>query len=346
MSRHIEVRRLTLFAVAIALFVSSCGGSTAAIIGEWQVTNADLIFEFFQDNTVTLAQAGRTFTGQYKYIDNENIRLDVIGDLGPRAMVLKDVKQPGDELAFTLDGKALQLTRVTGEQAQASQPKALPPQASSNMVELLCREWAVQSALMGNVSESLFLRMTFSFQPDGSVEIGDSANASVSKSRWELTDNATRLSLYDTTGQLFGVYTVDELTTVHLRLTSLPGATDPRTYELVLVPKGMVTIVPPTPTSPPTVSSGKTYNIEVSEFAFSPAKMSVGWGQKITVDLVNRGTVEHHFIVDELGVNVKVSPGEKTQFTFTPRTSGTFKYYCNLAGHRAAGEEGQLVVSP
>ena len=76
MSRHIEVRRLTLFAVAVALLVSGCGGSTAAIIGEWQVTNADLIFEFFQDNTVTLAQAGRTFTGQYNYIDNENIRLE------------------------------------------------------------------------------------------------------------------------------------------------------------------------------------------------------------------------------------------------------------------------------
>ena len=42
-------------------------------------------------------------------------QLDVTGNTGPRAMVLKDVKQSGDELAFTLDGKALQLTRVTDQ---------------------------------------------------------------------------------------------------------------------------------------------------------------------------------------------------------------------------------------
>ena len=86
--------------------------------------------------------------------------------------------------------------------------------------------------------------------------------------------------------------------------------------------------------------------MDVSEFIYGPAEIRGGVGEKITISLINRGTIEHHFIIDELGVNAKVSPGEKTQFTFTPHTSGTFKYYCDLAGHRAAGEEGQLVVSP
>ena len=56
---------------------------------------------------MTWAQGGRTFTGQYKYIDNENVRLDMMGDLGARAIVLKDVSIRNNQLNVTLDGQPI-----------------------------------------------------------------------------------------------------------------------------------------------------------------------------------------------------------------------------------------------
>lgn len=88
-------RLIVLSFLAVIVVVSvACGGSGNAIVGEWKVSNPETALEFFQDGTVTLAQSGRTYTGQYKFIDTSTIRLDMMGDLGPQAMVLKDISLP------------------------------------------------------------------------------------------------------------------------------------------------------------------------------------------------------------------------------------------------------------
>jgi hypothetical protein len=96
-----------IICAVVVLFLTACGGSNNAIVGEWKSKDAGIVFEFFQDGTVTWEQGGRTFTGQYKYIDNENVRLDIVGDLGARAIVLKDVSIRNNQLSVTLDGQSL-----------------------------------------------------------------------------------------------------------------------------------------------------------------------------------------------------------------------------------------------
>jgi hypothetical protein len=108
--------------ILVLLITAACGNANSAIMGEWSTT--DLVLEFFQDGTVTWEQGGRTFTGQYKYIDNENIRLDIIGDLGPQAIVLKDVSISGDQMNVTLQGKQLIFSRA---KKVASQPQETSP---------------------------------------------------------------------------------------------------------------------------------------------------------------------------------------------------------------------------
>jgi hypothetical protein len=100
------------FVVAV-LFLAACGGHNNAIVGEWKSKDAGIVFEFFQDGTVTWEQGGRTFTGQYKHIDDENIRLDMMGDLGARAIVLKDVSIRNNQLNVTLDGQPLVFDAVS-----------------------------------------------------------------------------------------------------------------------------------------------------------------------------------------------------------------------------------------
>jgi hypothetical protein len=113
--------------VLILLITAACGNANSAIVGEWRAGEPDLVLEFFQDGTVTWDQGGRTFAGQYKYIDNENIRLDVTGDLGPQAIVLKDVSISGDQMNVTLQGKQLIFSRA---QKVASQPQETSPTTS------------------------------------------------------------------------------------------------------------------------------------------------------------------------------------------------------------------------
>jgi nitrite reductase (NO-forming) len=64
-----------------------------------------------------------------------------------------------------------------------------------------------------------------------------------------------------------------------------------------------------------------------------------------TFDLVSEGAAEHDFVVDELGVDVTVAPGETTQVTIPEdAAAGEYEFYCSVPGHAAAGMVGTLVV--
>lgn len=69
-------------------------------------------------------------------------------------------------------------------------------------------------------------------------------------------------------------------------------------------------------------------------------------GDVVEIQLSSDSDVEHNFVIDELGVHsahVSKSTGMvKVKFKVTK--AGTFKYYCMLPGHQAAGMEGKFVV--
>jgi hypothetical protein len=132
MCRQIKLFTI-LTSVAAILLLVACGGSNNAILGEWRAANPGIVFEFFQDGTVTLDQSGRTFTGEYKFIDSTNIRLDMQGDLGSQAFVLKDVSISGDELTLTLDGREFTLSRANSNpQSSGSQIISGTPSAQKS----------------------------------------------------------------------------------------------------------------------------------------------------------------------------------------------------------------------
>ncbi len=96
-------------------------------------------------------------------------------------------------------------------------------------------------------------------------------------------------------------------------------------------------------------SGGKTYNITATEFQFAPNKYDATVGQKITFNVVNKGTVEHTFVIfspdgsQELA-KLSAQPGETKSLEFTPKDAGTYPIDCNIAGHKEAGMTGQLTV--
>ena len=85
--------------------------------------------------------------------------------------------------------------------------------------------------------------------------------------------------------------------------------------------------------------------IEGSEYSFSPESLTVAAGERISLTFKNTGNLPHNFTIGELGVATKTIAGGQTDVVeFTASQSGTFTFYCSLAGHRQLGMEGNLEV--
>lgn len=85
--------------------------------------------------------------------------------------------------------------------------------------------------------------------------------------------------------------------------------------------------------------------IETSDsFGWSPNAIEAAPGQIIEVR--NVGVLEHHFAIDEWGVNETISAGEVKLIPVPDNlaTGATFIFYCSVPGHRPGGMEGTLTI--
>ena len=108
--------------------------------------------------------------------------------------------------------------------------------------------------------------------------------------------------------------------------------------------------------------------LTAKEFAYAPAALEVTSGQPVEVSFQNTGAVEHDFSIleielansprssgeahgggghttaDQPKLHVAAGASASATLTFTPSKSGTYEFYCTVAGHKAAGMVGVLTV--
>jgi uncharacterized cupredoxin-like copper-binding protein len=89
---------------------------------------------------------------------------------------------------------------------------------------------------------------------------------------------------------------------------------------------------------------GTSFSLTGTEFAFDPSSLSVPADEEITVELVNGGTIEHDFTLDEVDVKIAVAATETASASFSV-PAGTYTFYCSVPGHREAGMEGTLTAA-
>lgn len=92
-------------------------------------------------------------------------------------------------------------------------------------------------------------------------------------------------------------------------------------------------------------ATGPKITLELTEFAYSTKAIEVPGGQKVTLELRNKGTVEHDFTIDAIGLKVIVKPGQTAQRAIGPFEAGTtYDVYCTVAGHKESGMTAKLTV--
>lgn len=101
-----------------------------------------------------------------------------------------------------------------------------------------------------------------------------------------------------------------------------------RAILLLLVLAGLVVAFAPLPAQPHTPVA-RMFRIEASQFAYSPAEISVNPGDMVTIELMSTDVV-HGLYVDGYDVSVQADPGQTATLSFVADKSGSFRMRCNV----------------
>lgn len=91
------------------------------------------------------------------------------------------------------------------------------------------------------------------------------------------------------------------------------------------------------------VAGAQIVSLEAGNFYFKPNALTVPAATSVTIEIRNVAEIPHNFSIDALGVNTPIDPGQTASVTVTA-PAGSFEFYCNLPGHKAAGMVGTLTA--
>ena len=98
----------------------------------------------------------------------------------------------------------------------------------------------------------------------------------------------------------------------------------------------------------PASGGGSGLTLNESEFKITPAGPKVPHTGEITLTVKNVGAVTHALTVDTPSGPVSTSniaPGKTATLKVNMSKAGTYKFFCPIPGHEAAGMKGSLVVA-
>lgn len=92
-------------------------------------------------------------------------------------------------------------------------------------------------------------------------------------------------------------------------------------------------------------ASVSTFTVTGSNFAFSPANLSVKKGDTVNITFSNSSGT-HDFNIDEFAVaTFQLEGGASQTVSFVADKTGSFEYYCSVGSHRSMGMTGTLTVT-
>lgn len=86
----------------------------------------------------------------------------------------------------------------------------------------------------------------------------------------------------------------------------------------------------------------KSIEVELNDDSFNPDVITIPNGTATTLILKNKGTKEHTFTVEKLGIDAEVQPGKEKTITVQPKQPGTYELICRY--HFQEGMVGKVMV--
>lgn len=77
------------------------------------------------------------------------------------------------------------------------------------------------------------------------------------------------------------------------------------------------------------VPTERTFRIEASSFAYTPAVIKANRGDRVNIDLVATDVV-HGLYIDGYDLSVSADPGQTTRLTFVADRPGSFRFRCSV----------------
>lgn len=73
----------------------------------------------------------------------------------------------------------------------------------------------------------------------------------------------------------------------------------------------------------------RVFHIQASQFAYSPAVLSVNPGDRVTIELASMDVV-HGLSVDGYDIEITSDPGHTARLTFVASRPGSFRFRCTV----------------
>ena len=114
---------------------------------------------------------------------------------------------------------------------------------------------------------------------------------------------------------------------------------------LVLLVAGLAIVFVPMPARAESPGS-RLFRVEASSFAYSPSRIEVNPGDRVTLELVSTDVV-HGLYLDGYDISVEADPGQAARLQFIADRPGSFRFRCNVTcGAMHPFMIGRLAVGP
>jgi heme/copper-type cytochrome/quinol oxidase subunit 2 len=75
--------------------------------------------------------------------------------------------------------------------------------------------------------------------------------------------------------------------------------------------------------------SNRTFHVDATSFAFSPAELKVNPGDRVTIKLTSSDVV-HGLYLDSYDLQISADPGQTSELTFIAVQAGSFRFRCSV----------------
>lgn len=89
----------------------------------------------------------------------------------------------------------------------------------------------------------------------------------------------------------------------------------------------------------------KRVTLIATDIAWNLETIEAKAGQTVEITVRNEGVLDHDLVIEEVGIDILLSPGGEEVVTFTPEEPIVLDFICSIPGHEEAGMVGNLIVT-